>query len=159
MNIPSGNYSDDSEGCSYGQLVIGSFITTKCPLMHHISCSFLAKHQITQVTQPLLRLRFCTLQLRAFPQIKITCKREALSAHWCDSGKYDGVADGDWKNCVRSQGACFGGTEASLSYVQCSLYLEASSINVSFSYYMVGYLLESPRVPIIPVICRAEYTS
>ena len=35
------------------QLVIGSFITTMCLLMHHISCmqSFLVKHQITQVTQ------------------------------------------------------------------------------------------------------------
>ena len=31
-----GNYSDDSEGCSYGQLVIGSFITTTHLLMHHI---------------------------------------------------------------------------------------------------------------------------
>ena len=26
LNILHGNYSDDSEGCSYGQLVIGSFI-------------------------------------------------------------------------------------------------------------------------------------
>ena len=43
--------SDDSEGCSYGQLVIGSFIKTMHPLMHHISGSFLAKYQITQVTQ------------------------------------------------------------------------------------------------------------
>ena len=33
-----GNYWDDSEGCSCGQLVIGSFITTKHPLMHHLSC-------------------------------------------------------------------------------------------------------------------------
>ena len=32
-----GNYSDDSEGCGYGQLVIGSSITTH-PLMHHFSC-------------------------------------------------------------------------------------------------------------------------
>ena len=34
------------------------------------------------------------------------------------------------------------GTEASLSYVQCFLYLVSSSINVSyFSCYMTGYLL------------------
>ena len=32
------NYLDDLEGHSYGQLVIGSFITTTCPLMYHISC-------------------------------------------------------------------------------------------------------------------------
>ena len=32
------NYWDDWEVCSYGQLVIGSFITTKRPLIHHILC-------------------------------------------------------------------------------------------------------------------------
>ena len=32
--------SNDSEGHNYGQLVIGSFITTTHPLMHHILCSF-----------------------------------------------------------------------------------------------------------------------
>ena len=33
------NYLYYSEGHSYGQLVIGSFITTMCPLMHHVvSC-------------------------------------------------------------------------------------------------------------------------
>ena len=30
------NYLDDSEGCSHGQLVIGSFITTTHPLIHHV---------------------------------------------------------------------------------------------------------------------------
>ena len=33
-----GNYSDDSEGRSWGQLMIGSFIMTRCPLMPHVSC-------------------------------------------------------------------------------------------------------------------------
>ena len=32
-----GNYSDDSEGCSYGQLVTGSFIMTWL-LMHQVLC-------------------------------------------------------------------------------------------------------------------------
>ena len=36
-----------------------------------------------------------------------------------------------WENCVRSRGAYFDGTEASLPYAQCFLYLVASSINVS----------------------------
>ena len=49
LNIPPWKLFRLSEGCSYGQLVIGSFITTMCQLM---SCAkFLAKHQITQVTQ------------------------------------------------------------------------------------------------------------
>ena len=37
LNFPLQNYLDDSEGRSYGQLVIGSFITTMHPLMHHVS--------------------------------------------------------------------------------------------------------------------------
>ena len=32
--------------------MIGSFITTMCPLIHYVLCRDLAKHQITQVTQP-----------------------------------------------------------------------------------------------------------
>ena len=36
------------------------------------------------------------------------------------------------RTCVRSQGACFAGVEASLSYVQCLLSLVSSLINVSF---------------------------
>ena len=37
------------------------------------------------------------------------------------------------------------GTEVSLSYAQCFLHLACSSINVSFSYYMAGYLLDRPH--------------
>ena len=37
------------------------------------------------------------------------------------------------------------GTDATLSYVQCFLYL-VSSINVYFSYYMTGYLPDRPRI-------------
>lgn len=36
-------------------------------------------------------------------------------------------------------------TEASLSYAQCFLYLD-SSVNVSFSCYMIGCLLDRPRM-------------
>ena len=39
LNIPPQKLFDESEGCSYGQLVtMGSFITTMYPLMHYISC-------------------------------------------------------------------------------------------------------------------------
>ena len=44
--------------------------------------------------------------------------------------KINGVAAGDWENCVRYQVPTLEGTEASLSYVQCVLYLVSSSINV-----------------------------
>ena len=100
-----------------------SFITTTCLFMYHISCSFLVKHQITQVTQPLKQHRFGTLWLLAFPKTKITFERKEISDCQWDSGKYNGEADGDWENCE--------GDSASLSYVQCFLYLVSSSINVS----------------------------
>ena len=78
-----------------------------------------------------LQPRFCSMHLLAFPQTKSTFEREKISDHQRDSGEYDRVADGNWENCVRSQGASFQGTEASLSYVPCFLYLISTSINVS----------------------------
>ena len=43
LNTLPRNYSDDSEGCSYGQLVIGSFIMTMRPLMRHVLCRVFSK--------------------------------------------------------------------------------------------------------------------
>ena len=40
---------------------------------------------------------------------------------------------------MRSQGAYFEGTEASLSYVQCFLYLVSSSINVSIFFILYSW--------------------
>ena len=54
-----------------------------------------------------LQHRFGALQLLAFPKTKIIFEREEISDHWWDSGKYDGTADGNLENCVRSQRAYF----------------------------------------------------
>ena len=64
----------DENSHRYGQLVIGSFIITMHPLMHHIVQSFFGKHQIRPL-QP----RFGILQLLAFPKPKITFEREEIS--------------------------------------------------------------------------------
>ena len=56
-----------------------------------------------------LPTRFGTLHLLGFPKTKITFEREEISNYWCDLGKYDGAADGDLENCVRSQRAYFEG--------------------------------------------------
>ena len=54
-------------------------------------------------------LRFGVLWLLVFPKTKITFEKSEVSdCHW-DSAKYDGTADGDWENCVRSQGDYFEG--------------------------------------------------
>ena len=68
-----------------------------------------------------LQPRFGTLRLLAFPKTKITFERQEISdCHW-DSGKYDGTADGDWENCVRSQGAYSEGNWSVL--VPCTVFL------------------------------------
>ena len=83
-----------------------------------------------------LQPRFGALWCLAFPQTNITFEKEEISDHWWDSGKYNRAADGHWENCVRSPGAYFDGTQASLSdvkslsHVQCFLCL-VSSIKVS----------------------------
>ena len=81
----------------------------------------------------LLQPRFGTLWLLAFPKTKITFEREEISEeHQWDSGKYDGAADGDWENCVRSQGAYFEGDWGVMSYRIKNLVF--FPINVYFSY-------------------------
>ena len=76
-----------------------------------------------------LQPRFGALWLLAFPQTKITFEREEISDHWWDSGKYDRAGDGDWENCVRSQGAYFEWDWGII--VLCTMFLVSSSINVS----------------------------
>ena len=71
-----------------------------------------------------IRPRFGTLQLLVFPKTKITFEREEISDHQWDSGKYDGAADGDWENCVRSQAAYFEGDWGIV--VLCTMLLSSS---------------------------------
>ena len=68
-----------------------------------------------------LQPRVGTLRLLSFPQTIITFEREEISDHWWDSGSYDRVADGDWENCVRSQGACFEGNWGII--ILCTMFL------------------------------------
>ena len=63
--------------------------------------------------------RFGALWLLAFPKTKITFEREEISdLQW---GKYDGAADGNWENCVRSQGVYFEGDWGVI--VLCTMFL------------------------------------
>ena len=68
-----------------------------------------------------LQPTFGVLWLLVFPKTKITFEREEISDHWWDLGKYDGAADGDWENCVRSQGAYFEGNWGII--VLCTMFL------------------------------------
>ena len=97
-----------------------------------------------QVTQPhyspdLTPCDFCLL-----PKTKISFERVEISVHRRDSGKYNRAADGNWENCVRSQGAYFEGdwgitilcTTSCILFNKCSL----------FSLHMAGYLLDRPHI-------------
>ena len=104
------NYLDDSEGWSYGQLVIGSFITTTCPFTHHVLCRVFWWNIHHPGDSAPVEPKFGTCDFWLFPKLKsplISFEREEISDHRWDSGKYDAVADGYWENCVRSQGAYF----------------------------------------------------
>ena len=92
-----------------------------------------------------LQPRIGALWLLAFPQTKITFEREEISDSQWDSGKYDRAANGNWENCVRSQGAYFEGdwgviVLCTMSLVSCIFFNKC----LYFSYYMTGYLLDRP---------------
>ena len=91
-----------------------------------------------------LQHRSGALRLLAFLKTKITFEREEISDHEWDSGKYDRAADGDWENCVRSQGAYFEGDWGII--VLCTMFLVPFSINVSILQinYVAGYFLDGP---------------
>ena len=90
--------------------------------------------------------RFGALGLLTFPQTKITFERGEISDHWWDSGKYDAADDGDWENCVRSQGAYFEGDWGVI--VLCTLFLIPCIFFNKYlyvSYYIAVYLLGRPH--------------
>ena len=111
----------DSEVCSYGQLVIGSFITTMSP---RILQSFFEKHQITQVTQSPYSPDWVPHDFWLSSKLKSPLKGKRLQT--IDEIHLMVIERTVWGPKVPS----LKGTEASLSYVQCFLYL-VSSINVS----------------------------
>ena len=122
----------DENGHRYGQLVIGSFITTMHPLIHHVSCRvFLQNIKSPRWLRP-QQPRFGALWLLAFPKTKFTFEREEISDHQWDSGKYDGAADGSWENSVRSRRIFFEGDWGII--VLCTMFLVCSPINVSVFY-------------------------
>ena len=91
-----------------------------------------------------LQPRYGAPWLLAFPKTKITFEKQEISDHWRYSGKYDG--SWWWLGELHEvpKVPTLKGTEVSSSYVQCFLYLVSSSINVYFSCYMDGYLLDRP---------------
>ena len=127
-----GNYSHDSEGHSYGQLVIDSFMMTTLARSGISSNAELFGETSNHPGDSApLQPRFGALKLLAFPKTKITFEREEISDCWWDSGKYDRQLMVIGRTVWGPKGPTLKGTEVSLSCVQCFLSLLSSSINVS----------------------------
>ena len=93
-----------------------------------------------------LHSRFGALWLVTSPKTKITFETKEISDCWWDSGKYDGAADGDWENCVRSQGAYFEGDWGIIVlYTVFPVSCIFSNKCLYLSYYIAGYLLDRPH--------------
>ena len=80
-----------------------------------------------------------------------------MSDCWWDSEKYDGAVMVTGRTVWGPKVPTLEGTKASLSYVQCFLYVVSSSINVSFSYDTAGYFLD--RCVCVCVYDLKEYVS
>ena len=92
---------------------------------------FLAKHQITQVTQPLYSPDLVPCDFWLFPKLRSLLKRKRFQS-------IDEIQENTTGQLMATGRTVWGpnvptlkGTEASLSYVQCFLYFVSSSINVS----------------------------
>ena len=110
-------------------------------IMSH--AGFLVKHQITQVTQSLYSPDLVPSNFWLFPKLKSSMKGKRFQtineSQENMTGKLMAIVTTVWGLKVPT----LKGTEASLSCVQCFLYLVSSSINVSiFSYCMAGYFLD-----------------
>ena len=105
-----------SEGCSYGQQVIGSCITTTLLLMHHVYCRVFSLNMWSPrwLRPPPPSPDLVPYNLWIFRKRK-SFEMEEISDPQRDSGKYDRADDGYWESCVRAQGACFEGDWAALS--------------------------------------------
>ena len=66
--------------------------------------SFLAKHQITQVTQPLYSPDLAPCKVWLSPKLKSSLKRKRFQTIDEIQENTLGQLDGDWENYVRSQG-------------------------------------------------------
>ena len=93
--------------------------------------SFLAKHQITQVTQPPTAQIWYPETSMFFPKLVSPLKRKKFQAIHEIQENMTGQLTANGRTVWGPKVPTLKGTEASLSYIQCFLYLVSSSINVS----------------------------
>ena len=152
-----GNYSDDSEGRSYGQLVIGSFITTMHLLRHHISCRiFWWNIKSPRWLCPDLE----SYDFWLFPKLKSPLKGKRFQTvsevQENTVGQLMVIGRTGWGPKVPT----LKGTESVI--VLCAPFLVCCiffSKCLYFTYYMAGYLLDRPHIFDVEQIFKHKSTS
>ena len=108
----------------------GSFIMTSCPFMHHISCRVFGETSNHPGDSAHLQPRLGTLDIWLFPKPKSPLKGKRFQTlsevQENTTGQLMAIRRAVWGPKVST----LKGTETSLSYVPCFLYLLSSSINV-----------------------------
>ena len=124
------NYLDDLKATAVGTwwLAASSPQHSRSYITSHVE--FFGKTASYSDDSVPLQPRFGVLGLLVFPKAKITFEREEISDHQWDPEKYDGTADGDWENCVRSQGTYFEGDWG--TFVISTMFLVSSSMSLFF---------------------------
>ena len=97
----------------------------------HLLQSFLVKHQITQATQPLHSPDLAPHDFWLFPKLKSPLKGNRFQAVDEIQENTKGQLMAIGRTLWGPKELTLKGTEASLTYVQCFLYIVSSSINAS----------------------------
>ena len=151
--FPQGNYLDDSEGSNYAQLLIGSFILTTRPLMHHVSRRVFgdtSNHPGDSAplkphySPDLVPCDFCL-----FPKLKSPLQGKRFQTISEVQENMIGQLMVTGRTVCSPKVPSLKGTEASLSYVQCFLYHIFLNKCLYFSYYMARCLLDRPCICLI----------
>ena len=110
---------------------MGSFIMTTCPLMHHILCGDFWQNIQPPRWQPPYSPDLEPWNFWLFPKVKSPLKGKRFQTFGEIQENIMGKLMVPGRTVWGPKVPTFKGTEESLSYVQCFLYLLSSSVNVS----------------------------
>ena len=163
LHIPRRNYWDDSEGCSYRQLVISSLITTTHPLMYHISCRVFGETSNHQVTQSPYNPDLVPCNFWLFLKLKLPLKGkrfQTIDENWENTmGKLMETGRTVWGPKVhRHLEGDYGATVLCIRVLVSCIFFNKC---LCFSYYVTVYLLDRPCIymalpsntPSCPTLC------
>ena len=113
----------------------------------HLMQRFLVRHQITQETQAPYSLDLVPCNFWLFPKLKSPLKGKRFQTVHEVQENMTGQLMENGRTVWGPKVPTLKWTEASLSYVQCFLYLVSSSISVFiFQQYVAGYFLDRPHM-------------